>query len=67
MGIMKATMIKDIVPEGFTMMLALVDALPVIFFAGSMFLIGQRFSSKLFMLWAWLSQIEFGDAGIDGQ
>ena len=64
---MKAKMIKDIVPEGFTMMLALVDALPVIFFAGSMFLIGQRFSSKLFMLWAWLSQIEFGDAGIDGQ
>ena len=67
MGIMKAKMIKDIVPEGCTMMLALVDALQVFFFAGSMFLIGQRFSRKLFMLGAWLSQIEFGDAGIDGQ
>ena len=31
---MKAKMIMDIVPEGFTMMLALVDALPVIFIAG---------------------------------
>ena len=67
MGIMKTKMTKDIVPEGFTMRLALVDALPVIFFAGSMILIGQRFSRKLFMLGAWLSQIEFGDAGIDGQ
>lgn len=45
-------MTKDIVPEGFTMGLVLVDALPVIFFAGSMFLIGQRFSSALFMLGA---------------
>ena len=52
MGIMKTKMTKDIVPEGFTMMLAFVDALPVIFFAGSMILIGQRFSSKLFMLGA---------------
>ena len=57
MGIMKTKMTKDIVPEGFTMRLALVDALPVIFFAGSMILIGQRFSSKLFMLGALLCLI----------
>ena len=54
---MKTKMTKDIVPEGFTMRLALVDALPVIFFAGSMILIGQRFSSKLFMLGALLCLI----------
>ena len=30
---MKAKMVMDIVPESFTMMLALVDALPVIFIA----------------------------------
>ena len=46
---MKSKMTKDIIQEGFTMGLALADALPVIFFAGSMFLIGQRFSSNLFM------------------
>lgn len=39
---MKTKMTRDIVPEGFTMRLALVDALPVIFYAGSMILIGQR-------------------------
>lgn len=58
---MKTKMTKDIIPEGFTLGLALVDALPVIFFAGSMFLIGQRFSSNLFMLGAVLCLI--GGAG----
>ena len=47
MGIMKTKMTKDIVPEGFTMMLALVDALPVIFFAGSMILIDWRHGKVL--------------------
>ena len=59
---MKTKMTKDIIAEGFTLGLALVDALPVIFFAGSMFLIGQRFSSNLFMIGTLLCVI--GGAGI---
>ena len=47
-------MTKDIVPEGFTLSLALVDALPVLFFGGSMFLIGILFKSALFLLGALL-------------
>lgn len=58
---MKTKMTKDIIPEGFSLGLALVDSLPVIFFAGSMFLIGQRFSSNFFMLGAVLCLI--GGAG----
>ena len=45
-------MTKDIVPEGFTLSLALVDALPVLFFGGSMILIGLLFGSVLFMVGA---------------
>ncbi|MDO4803490.1 MAG: hypothetical protein Q4A32_01555 [Lachnospiraceae bacterium] len=51
---MNTKMTKDIIPEGFTLGLAFVDALPVIFFAGSMFLIGKGFSSTLFMIGALL-------------
>lgn len=40
------------VPEDFTLSLALVDALPVLFFAASMVLIAGRFSSILFCLGA---------------
>ena len=47
-------MTKDIVPEGFTLSLALVDALPVLFFGGSMILIGILFESALFLLGALL-------------
>ena len=47
-------MTKDIVPEGFTLSLALVDALPVLFFGGSMILVGILFESTLFSLGALL-------------
>lgn len=33
----KVKMTKDIVPEDFTLSLAIVDALPVLFFGGSVF------------------------------
>lgn len=45
-------MTKDTIPENFTLSLALVDALPVLFFGGSMILIGLLFGSILFMLGA---------------
>lgn len=45
-------MTKDTVPENFTLSLALVDALPVLFFGGSMILIGSLFGSVLFMVGA---------------
>lgn len=38
------------IPEGFTLSLALVDALPVLFFACSMMLVASRFASVLFCL-----------------
>lgn len=47
-------MTKDIVPEGFTLPLAVVDALPVLFFGGSMILIGLLFQSTLFLVGALL-------------
>ena len=47
-------MTKDTVPENFTLSLALVDALPVLFFGGSMILIGLLFKSVLFMIGALL-------------
>lgn len=50
----KAKMTKDTVPEDFTLSLAIVDALPVIFFGGSMILIGILFKSVLFMIGALL-------------
>ena len=45
-------MTKDTIPEDFTLSLAVVDAFPVLFFAGSMILIGLLFSSPLFMIGA---------------
>lgn len=41
-------MTKDIVPENFTMSLALVDAVPVLFFCATMLLVGIFFKSFLF-------------------
>ena len=48
----KPKMTKDTIPENFTLSLALVDALPVLFFGGSMILIGLLFGSPLFLLGA---------------
>lgn len=45
-------MTKDVVPEGFTLSLALVDALPVLFFCASMMVIGRFFSGSLFLIGA---------------
>lgn len=50
-------MTKNLVPENFTLTLALVDALPVLFFGGSMVLIGKLFSSTLFLIGALLCLI----------
>ena len=50
----KPKMTKDIVPDDFTLSLAIVDALPVLFFAGSMILIGVIFANPLFLLGALL-------------
>ena len=41
--------------EGFTLALALVDAIPVLFFGISMLIIGSRFGSVLFLIGAALS------------
>ena len=49
---MKQKMTKDIVPENFTLGLALVDAIPVVFFGASCVVIGALFSSTLFLLGA---------------
>ena len=46
----KPKMTRDTVPENFTLSLALVDALPVLLFGGSMVLIGLLFRSALFLL-----------------
>ena len=53
----KPKITKDSVPEDFTLLLALTDSLPVIFFGASMLLIGRRFSSPLFMAGALLCLI----------
>lgn len=50
----KPKMTKDVVPEGFTISLALVDAIPVLFFGASMIVISFLFSSKLFLFGALL-------------
>ena len=50
----KPKMAKASVPEDFTLSLAIVDALPVLFFGGSMVLIGLLFQSILFLLGAFL-------------
>lgn len=50
----KVKMTKDTVPEDFTMTLALVDSLPVLFFGAGMIVVSILFSSKLFFLGALL-------------
>lgn len=50
----KTKMTRDIVPEGFTLRLAMVDALPVLFFCASMIVISRFFSGRLFLLGALL-------------
>ncbi len=50
----KMKMTKDVVPDNFTLPLAIVDALPVLFFGGSMILIGLLFKSILFLVGALL-------------
>ena len=57
----KPKITKDTLPEDFTLLLALTDSLPVIFFGACMLLIGRRFSSLLFMAGALLCLI--GGAG----
>lgn len=48
----KVKMTKDIVPEDFTMGLALVDAIPVLFFCATMVLVGILFQNVFFLLGA---------------
>lgn len=50
----KAKMTKDTVPQGFTLQLAIVDAIPVLFFCASMVAVGILFRSGLFLLGAGL-------------
>ena len=57
----KHKMSKDIVPEDFTLGLALVDAIPVIFFGASAVVISLLFGSRLFLFGALLCL--FGGAG----
>ena len=45
---------KKVVPQDFTLSLALFDFLPVLFFGGTIILVGLMFSSKLFLLGAFL-------------
>ena len=44
------TLKKDTVPEGFTLSMALMDTLPVLFFGGSMFTVCTMFHSRLFLI-----------------
>ena len=50
----RTKMTKDVIPEGFTITLALVDALPVLFFCASMIVISRFFVSPLFLIGALL-------------
>ena len=50
----KPKMTKNTIPENFTLSLAFVDALPVLFFGGSTILIGLLFGSPLFLTGATL-------------
>ncbi len=47
-------MTKDTVPEGFTMTLALTDAIPVLFFGAGMIVVSVLFKSGLFLFGALL-------------
>ena len=59
----KPKMTKDTIPENFTLPLAIVDALPVLFFGGTMILIGLLFGCLLFLvggvlcLWAGAAKV----------
>ena len=53
----KQKMTKDVVPEGFTLSLALTDAIPVLFFGASMVAVSFLFSSRLFLFGALLCLI----------
>ena len=48
----RAKMTRDTLPEGFTLALAAVDAVPVLFFSATMVLAGLRLRSVLFLLGA---------------
>lgn len=48
----KQKMTKNTVPENFTLSLAVIDALPVLFFGGSIILIGLMFRKALFLIGA---------------
>lgn len=48
----KPKMTKDTLPEDFTLGLAIVDALPVLLFGGSIIFVGLRFGSILFLIGA---------------
>lgn len=50
----KNKMTRDTIPENFTLELAMVDAIPVLFFGGSMVLAGILFRSILFLIGACL-------------
>ena len=50
----KQKMTRDTIPEDFTLSLALIDALPVLFFCGSIILIGLMFRKVLFLIGALL-------------
>lgn len=45
-------MTRDTVPENFTLSLAAIDAIPVLFFGATMILIGAFFSNPLFLIGA---------------
>lgn len=48
----KQKMTKDIIPDDFTLSLAIVDAIPVLFFCASMVVVGILFKSVLFVIGA---------------
>jgi len=48
-------MSRDVIPQGFTLGMALVDALPVVFFGAAILIVGLLFSSPLFLAGAILS------------
>ena len=50
----KVKMTRDTVPEGFTLKLALVDAIPVLFFGASMIAVSVLFKSPMFLFGALL-------------
>ena len=51
----KKTLTKDMIPDDFSLGLALTDGLPVIFFGINTLLLGMHFGSKLFLLGAIVS------------